>query len=236
MIETKFTMLLLDAQGKRTRKEFALECGISYSTLMRLYEGDTPSIKTLKKIAKCAQNHITFEDLVTEAYLLNLPHHSHENRFYFTHFSSRLRDLMEEESYSTKDLVVLLNYLSQSLDDTEMHYGIEISKASNRHYTERVIYNFLMEFEQPTLSDLNIICQTFDVSFDYLLGVTDIKTPFVQSVIFCSNDLSDSELEQEFMKNYKQLPQADRHYLFALSKALIDHYEYLRRIEDLLNK
>lgn len=238
MIDTKFTWLLLDAQGKRTRKEFALECGISYSTLARLYAGATPSMNTLQKISKCAQNHITFEDLVTEAYRLYLPTHTYKNRTLFTYFSSRLRTLIEESSFTYKKLADSLNFYSNMLlndIETLSLWGFEIFQAPHRYFSESLIFDFIMQYEQPTLTDLYIISRIFDVSLDYLLGVTDIKTPFVQNVRYIPKDLTDSEIEKKFLENYKQLPQDGKHYLFALSEELIWHYQYLRE-QELLKK
>lgn len=225
MKETRFTMLLLEAKGNRTNKEFVAQCGIGYNTLLRLYKGETPTIAILKKIARCAENHITFEDLVIEAYCLYLPNHTYQNRTLFTYFSSRLYTLMGESPYTKKELVDFLNIYSNCLKNTKIYRESEIFQVPHRHYSERLLYDFIMQYEQPTLTDLYVISRIFEVSLDYLLGVTDIKTPFVENVTYNSKDLADPEIEKKFLENYKQLPQDERNYLFALSKALIDHYQ-----------
>jgi len=176
---TKFSVTLLDAQGDRTLAEFAVDCQISINTLNRLYNGDTPSINTLKKIAENAENDIMFEDLVTSAYELYLPHHSTKN-YYFprTFFSKNLWFLRTEKSLSWEELALTLNECSCSLVQIRKKLAStyeQISKLDHRFYTWRTICSFETGIEQPTLSDLELISFYFDVPF------SDIATADIQS-------------------------------------------------------
>ena len=62
--------LLVLAQGVRTRTQFAKDCGISLPHLSNCINGriTTPPIpSTLKKIADCAANHVSFAELLDAA-------------------------------------------------------------------------------------------------------------------------------------------------------------------------
>ena len=63
----RFANVVRKAQGNRTQKSFALECGISIPRMCNMINGkisQPPTQRTLQKIADNAQNNVTLHDLV----------------------------------------------------------------------------------------------------------------------------------------------------------------------------
>ena len=63
----RFAAIVRKAQGNRTQKNFALECGISIPRMCNMINGkisQPPTQRTLQKIADNAQNNVTLHDLV----------------------------------------------------------------------------------------------------------------------------------------------------------------------------
>lgn len=70
-------------------------------------------------------------------------------------FNERLKNLRKEKQLTQRELAAILNYGSSAISNYE----------SGKN--------------QPSISDLKIISQYFNVSLDYLLCVNDIRNPYV---------------------------------------------------------
>lgn len=67
-INQELCALIRKAQGERSQNQFALQCGISSSSLSRISQGSyTPTAKALKKISQKAHNGITYKMLLVAA-------------------------------------------------------------------------------------------------------------------------------------------------------------------------
>lgn len=80
-------------------------------------------------------------------------------------FNERLKHLRKEKHLTQRELASILNYGSSAISNYE----------SGKN--------------QPSISDLKIIAQYFNVSLDYLLCVNDIRNPYIK------NDTSDNFIE-----------------------------------------
>ncbi|MBQ2879339.1 MAG: helix-turn-helix transcriptional regulator [Anaerotignum sp.] len=104
-------------------------------------------------------------------------------------FKDRLRALRKENNMTQADLGQKLNYGYSA------------------------IANYETGRNQPSISDLMKIAETFDVSIDYLLCVTDVRRPFVIT--------KETAAFSEFHQFYTQLNEESRDDLLAYMRYLL---------------
>lgn len=75
----------------------------------------------------------------------------------------RLRDLRLEKNLSIDMLVA----------DMNQKYVIELSKPLNKSMVSR----WENDLNNPTLDNAKLLAEYYDVSLDYIIGLTDVKTP-----------------------------------------------------------
>ena len=84
--------------------------------------------------------------------------------------------------------------------------------AETLHYGYTAIANYESGRNQPSIPDLKKIASIFNVSMDYLLGVNDIRHPYV---------IDDNSAEfNEFRRRYALLSEESR-------EMLLDYMDYL---------
>ncbi len=89
---------------------------------------------------------------------------------------------------------------------------VKLGEMLNYGYT--AIANYESGRNQPSITDLIKIATIFDVSLDYLLGVTDVRH------VCLSSEISDELQQLQF--NYTQLDQESRTDLLMYAKWLLD--------------
>ena len=120
-----------------------------------------------------------------------------------TSFASRLRMLRKEQRMTQKEVGEVL------------HYG----------YT--AIANYESGRNQPSIPDLKKIASIFDVSLDYLLGVNDIRHPYM---------VDDDSIEfNRFQTYYAQLSKNSREELLMYMQWLLDR-DAMRKEENATEK
>lgn len=75
-----------------------------------------------------------------------------------------------------------MDILSQRLRECRKKYGYkQIQVATYSDITERAYQNYERGRQEPKVSILIRIAQTYKVSLDYLVGLTDDPTPYPRS-------------------------------------------------------
>ena len=93
---------------------------------------------------------------------------------------------------------------------------VKLGEMLNYGYT--AIANYESGRNQPAIADLKKIASIFDVSLDYLLGVNDLRYPYLTTV--------DDSLEfNQFQHYYKQLSKSSREELLMYMQWLLDRDE-----------
>lgn len=92
---------------------------------------------------------------------------------------------------------------------------VKLGEMLNYGYT--AIANYESGRNQPSISDLLKIAQIFNVSMDYLLGVNDIRRPYIKD--------DNSNQFNEFRKLYAMLPPQKTKELLMFMEWLIDREE-----------
>lgn len=131
---TNFATLLGEAKGKRTQQQFAMDCGLSLSFISKYLtlKMDTPPVpKTLRKIADCASNDVTYE-LLLEAAGYNPQKYTNENF------------IKVENSKNNEKLAIGIITSHLAFSDFKWS-GIK------QRPTEKFIPDFEIQIENPTL-------------------------------------------------------------------------------------
>ena len=115
-------------------------------------------------------------------------------------FRERLRALRKEKNMTQSDLGQILNYGYSA------------------------IANYETGRNQPSISDLMKIAETFDVSMDYLLCVTDIRRPFVIT--------KETAAFSEFHQLYTQLNEESKNELIGYMRYLL----FKEKVSDVKDK
>lgn len=89
---------------------------------------------------------------------------------------------------------------------------VKLGEMLNYGYT--AIANYESGRNQPSISDLLKIAQIFNVSMDYLLGVNDIRYPYIKD--------DNSNQFNEFRRLYAMLPQNKTKELLLFMEWIID--------------
>ena len=109
-------------------------------------------------------------------------------------FSSRLENLLEEHNLTQRRL------------STELHIA------------PSTLNGYLRKGREPDFNTLIKISEYFNVSTDYILGVTDIRNPYI--IGDCCDDK-----EEELLITYRELMPKEQDYL--IKQAHIYHHEDL---------
>ncbi|MBM6828069.1 helix-turn-helix transcriptional regulator [Anaerotignum lactatifermentans] len=114
-------------------------------------------------------------------------------------FKDRLKSLRKEKGLTQVKLGALLNY----------------------GYT--AIANYESGRNQPGIADLKKIASIFDVSLDYLLGVTDIRRPYASA--------EDPLLENEFLRYFTMLNEESQKDVLLYTQWLLEREERQKTAE-----
>lgn len=114
-------------------------------------------------------------------------------------FKDRLKALRKEKGLTQVKLGALLNY----------------------GYT--AIANYESGRNQPGIADLKKIASIFDVSLDYLLGVTDLRRPYASA--------EDPFRENEFLRYYSMLNEENQKEVLLFTQWLLEREEKKRAWE-----
>lgn len=101
---------------------------------------------------------------------------------------------------------------------------VKLGEMLNYGYT--AIANYESGRNQPAIADLKKIASIFDVSLDYLLGVNDIRHPYIVD--------EDSAEFNRFQSYYTQLNKSNRQELLLYMQWLLDRQKKLQE-ENLLS-
>lgn len=115
-------------------------------------------------------------------------------------FKDRLKALRNEKKLTQAKLAAMLNYGSTAIANYE----------SGRN--------------QPAIADLKKIAHIFDVSLDYLLGVTDIRKSFTPE--------EDSIQKNEFFRYYSLLSEHSKEEAFMYMQWLLERDEKRKHSEE----
>lgn len=95
---------------------------------------------------------------------------------------------------------------------------VKLGEMLNYGYT--AIANYESGRNQPAIADLKKIASIFDVSLDYLLGVNDIRHPYIVD--------EDSAEFNRFQSYYTQLNKSNRQELLLYMQWLLDRQKKLQ--------
>lgn len=95
---------------------------------------------------------------------------------------------------------------------------VKLGEMLNYGYT--AIANYESGRNQPAIADLKKIASIFDVSLDYLLGVNDIRHPYIVD--------EDSAEFNRFQSFYTQLNKSNRQELLLYMQWLLDRQKKLQ--------
>ena len=131
-------------------------------------------------------------------------------------FKDRLKALRKEKKLTQVKLGEMLNY---------GYTGSIVIEKETTGFDYTAIANYESGRNQPSISDLKKIASIFNVSMDYLLGVNDIRYPYVID--------DETAAFNEFRRYYTLLEEDSKADLLLYMEFLVERQNRMKAIPDL---